>query len=94
MEEIAYSRTPPIDMQTLEAALAEVQTLEPAGVGARDLSECLLIQLEGMEEVDPLCEALARDHLVSLAKNMFPRSPRPRAGASKTSRPPSRSSAS
>lgn len=28
-----------------EAALALLQTLEPAGVGARDLSECLLIQI-------------------------------------------------
>jgi len=33
------------DAETLQAALAAVQTLEPIGVGARDLKECLMLQL-------------------------------------------------
>lgn len=72
MEEIAMSRTPPIDRAALDQALKLVQTLEPTGVGARDLAECLLIQLAAKGDTDPLHAALARDHLIELGKNMFP----------------------
>ncbi len=34
-----------VDMEELQAALALVQSFEPAGVGARNASECLLLQL-------------------------------------------------
>jgi len=34
------------DEETLQAALATVQTLDPIGVGARDLKECLTLQLQ------------------------------------------------
>ena len=37
--------SPPASAHELEAALACVQGLEPVGVGARDLSECLALQL-------------------------------------------------
>ena len=33
----------------VEAALKVVQSLDPAGVGARDLRECLLLQIESVE---------------------------------------------
>lgn len=38
-----------IPVNTVEAALYSIQELEPAGVGARGLSECLLIQLARTE---------------------------------------------
>ncbi|MFQ5429002.1 MAG: RNA polymerase factor sigma-54 [Phycisphaerae bacterium] len=72
MEEIAMSRTPPIDRAVLDAALALLQTLEPVGVGARDLAECLLIQLRAQGDTDPFHAELVEEHLVELAKNMFP----------------------
>ncbi|HVP12218.1 MAG TPA: RNA polymerase factor sigma-54 [Phycisphaerae bacterium] len=72
MEEIAGSRKPPIDREVLEEALALVQTLDPAGVGARDVTECLLIQLDDREDADPFHAELIRDHLTDLAKNRFP----------------------
>jgi DNA-directed RNA polymerase specialized sigma54-like protein len=34
------------DRQVMDAALKAVQSLDPAGVGARDLKECLLLQIE------------------------------------------------
>ncbi len=37
---------PPITLDSLREALGLVQTLEPLGVGARDLKECLLLQLD------------------------------------------------
>jgi RNA polymerase sigma-54 factor len=36
----------PVSEETFRAALTLVQTLEPTGVGARDLSECLMLQLQ------------------------------------------------
>lgn len=72
LDEIAFSRNPPLDAAALEQALILVQTMEPAGVGARDLTECLLIQLRSADERDEFCESLVQDHLVSLAKNQFP----------------------
>ncbi len=38
-----------IESEDLEAALKVVQSLDPAGVGARDVRECLLLQLESRE---------------------------------------------
>lgn len=68
MEEIAYSRQPPIELPTLESALQLIQTLEPAGVAARDLTECLLIQLRAQEPRDILCEDLVVHHLADMAR--------------------------
>ena len=45
LEEIAKAEEPFIPVQQLQEALAYVQQLEPLGVGARDVQECLLIQL-------------------------------------------------
>ncbi|HKQ47440.1 MAG TPA: RNA polymerase factor sigma-54 [Phycisphaerae bacterium] len=79
MEQIARSRTPPPQFTVLNEALALVQTLEPTGVAARDLSECLLIQLRAKQEANPdgpeanpLCEELVRHHLGDLARNLYP----------------------
>lgn len=71
MEEIALSRNPPLEMGDLEDALWLIQTLEPLGVGARDLTECLLIQLRAKAPRDPLAEELVLNHLVDLAKGQF-----------------------
>lgn len=58
--------------QVAERALKIVQSLEPAGVGARDLRECLLLQLTpGMPFYDEL-ELLVRSHLMDLKENRLP----------------------
>src|SRR5436305_1095393 len=41
-----------LKLEDLQAALKLVQKLEPAGVGARNIRECLLLQLAQMEEDD------------------------------------------
>ena len=54
-----------VSEQEVEAILAIIQTLEPSGVGARDLQECLRIQLEHLEEAgqgNPLALAIVRDY--------------------------------
>jgi len=59
-----------IDREDLQIALKHLQHLEPAGIGARNLAECLALQLEGLPaETAFRGEALAtvRSHLDLLA---------------------------
>ena len=52
--------------------LMVVQALEPAGVGARDLRECLLIQLEARGDRDTTPWRLIHDHFDHLVNRRFP----------------------
>ncbi len=52
-------------------ALNLVQQMDPAGVGARNLQECLLLQVKRMEEPCPMLEKIISDHLELLAKNQL-----------------------
>ncbi len=47
----------------IEEALKVIQSLEPAGVGARDLRECLLLQLESRGAREGLAWRIVADHL-------------------------------
>lgn len=58
----------PMKRETARRILREFQALDPVGVGARDLRECLLIQL-AQKEASPLAKVLVEDHLDDLAKN-------------------------
>lgn len=49
-----------------------LQGLDPAGVGARDLSECLLLQAQRLDILTPDLEALIRSHLDEIARNHLP----------------------
>ena len=51
----------------LEKALALLQTLDPPGVGARDLGECILIQLREMPEDTSLARRIAAERLEELS---------------------------
>ena len=82
LEEIAKESKQPMAIADLEAALKGVQTLEPTGVGARNLRECLLIQLNALQDGDDedaaeghdfdLERALVTDHLKDLEMNRYP----------------------
>ena len=65
VEEIAASTGEEIEL--VEKALAMVQQLDPPGVGARSLAECLVLQARAADRFDP---AMARmiDNLDLLAK--------------------------
>jgi len=67
LEEMAKTRG--IPTPAMEAALQLVQSLEPVGVGARDLKECLLLQLEELEEDNALARRLVVEHLDHLDHN-------------------------
>jgi len=61
LEEIAASG--PHAMEDAEAALKAVQSLDPAGVGARSLQECLLLQLESRNGRDGVAWQIVSEHL-------------------------------
>lgn len=59
-----------IDAGHVEQVLERLQTLDPPGIFARTLGECLAIQLRQKDRLDPAMEALVR-HLDLLAKRDF-----------------------
>src|SRR5215468_7373252 len=56
--------------EQIERVLAELQTFDPPGVCARNLTECLAIQLRELNRLDPAMEALL-GHLELVAKRDF-----------------------
>ena len=54
------------------AALKTVQTFYPPGVGARDLRECLMLQLERFGKQDSLEYRIIAGHMEALSKRRFP----------------------
>jgi len=57
--------------EDVAAALAQVQRFDPAGVAARDLRECLLIQLDLLGIDEPLVRRIVDEHLEALQKRDF-----------------------
>jgi len=65
-----------ITLDDLETALVQLQHLDQPGLGARNLSECLTLQLKALPEDTPqrdLAIRLASDHLDLLAAHDFAR---------------------
>ena len=52
--DLAFTRNVEASVEELEQVLAMVQKFEPAGVGARDLRECLLLQIVRKKEEGPV----------------------------------------
>ncbi|MFC5648663.1 RNA polymerase factor sigma-54 [Paenibacillus solisilvae] len=50
-----------------EQALRILQSFEPVGVGARNLRECLLLQVQSSSEASPLAALLVQHHLKDVA---------------------------
>lgn len=53
--------------QVVEVALKVIQGFEPPGVGARNLAECLLLQLEYLYGDEPLARIVIEEYLEDLA---------------------------
>ena len=72
MEEIANSVHPPIPVEVLNSALGQVQKLEPVGVGARDIVECLLLQLNALPGDNTIERTLIERHVEDITHNRLP----------------------
>jgi RNA polymerase sigma-54 factor len=63
-----------VSAEEVERALAKVQRLDPVGVGARSLSECILLQLRQLDGDTPgleLARTLADNHLDLIANHEY-----------------------
>jgi RNA polymerase sigma-54 factor len=69
LEEIAA--TGQHTLEDVVAALRIVQSFDPAGVGARDLAECLLIQLTQLGEENSVAAQIVRNHLKQLQNQQY-----------------------
>ncbi len=72
LETIAADRPEPMDVAVLEKALGIVQRLEPVGVAARNVQECMLLQLEALPGDNSIEKTLIENHLEDIARNRFP----------------------
>jgi RNA polymerase sigma-54 factor len=70
LSEVSLANAVPI--KELKRALELVQSFEPAGVGATDLRECLLLQLERQGRGGSLEARIVSKHLEDLAKHRYP----------------------
>jgi RNA polymerase sigma-54 factor len=70
VEEIAELES--VTPAEVEQVLARVQDLDPAGVAARDLRECLLLQLHRLEADVSSAEKIVSDLLPELEKKNYP----------------------
>lgn len=52
VDDLAFSANISVTEEEVEAILLRIQELDPAGIGARDLRECLLIQMERKQDGD------------------------------------------
>lgn len=72
LEEVADGLRPPPTIDLLNRTLAEVQKLEPAGVAARDLVECLLLQLNNLPGDNTIERTLIEHHVDDITHNRLP----------------------
>ncbi|WP_020470917.1 RNA polymerase factor sigma-54 [Zavarzinella formosa] len=70
--EIASTIDPPVSQERIEEVLSLVQDLDPPGVGARDLRECLTLQIQGDTPHRELVRQLIHDHMEDIAHNRLP----------------------
>lgn len=78
LESIRLSLAPEylVDVRLVEHVLGLIQRFEPLGVGARDLGECLLMQLSQSRAAPALVShatAIVSDHMELLARQDWPR---------------------
>jgi RNA polymerase sigma-54 factor len=70
VDELAFATSYPPDQ--VREVLDVIQKFDPPGVGARDLRECLLLQLERAGRKDSLEWQIVQHHMDLLARHRFP----------------------
>jgi RNA polymerase sigma-54 factor len=70
-EEIS-EQMPGVEPDAVECVIRRIQRLDPVGVAARSVQECLLIQIDVLGyDRDPILVSLVRDHLEDLEKHRY-----------------------
>jgi RNA polymerase sigma-54 factor len=79
LDEDGYLRTSPEELASsagvpeaaVERVMEKIRGFEPAGIGARDLADCLLLQLTRRGEGNGLAARILRHHLQQLARHRY-----------------------
>ena len=77
VDDLAFSQNIQTSEEKLELALLTVQDLDPTGVGARDLKECLLLQIEkknnlnGNNDIIVIADKILNDHFEEFSKKHY-----------------------
>ncbi len=61
-----------IPLKNMQQTLELIQNFDPAGIAARDLRECLLIQVKQLDMQGTLVEKIIEEHLPDLEKRKYP----------------------
>ncbi len=67
-----------VPLPLAEEGIEVLRSLDPAGVGARDLRDCLLMQIDRLSYARPLTREIVEHHLDDVAMNKLPKIARDR----------------
>jgi RNA polymerase sigma-54 factor len=81
VNDLAFTKGIETDLEALESILKRIQQFDPAGIGARDLQECLLLQLDrknvhdqnvhlAIKIIDDFFEELSKRHYDKIQKKL------------------------
>jgi len=74
IDDLAFSQNVIAEEQEVEELLKVIQEFDPSGIGARDLQECLLIQLRKKDQDNPIIRkamVIVEDHLEEFTKKHY-----------------------
>lgn len=60
-----------VSIEKVEQAIYRIQSLDPAGVGCRNLQECILLQIRRLPERNPLAELIIAEHFQLFANKTW-----------------------
>lgn len=75
-DDLAFTQGIEATDEEIDRVIGEIQTLDPAGIGARTLGECLVIQLRALREQTPavqLAITILTDHYDAFVKKHYER---------------------
>jgi RNA polymerase sigma-54 factor len=64
--------SPSVPIETMQRVLANIQSFDPPGIGARNLQECLLLQLKLKQKENGLAARIIGEHFDNLLHNRLP----------------------
>jgi RNA polymerase sigma-54 factor len=59
------------DFHVIEEVLSQIRLFDPVGVGARDLRECLLAQIDATDDADPVAREMILNHMSRLKNRNY-----------------------
>ena len=74
VNDLAFSQNIEVTLEEVEEVLFRIQQFDPAGIAARDLQECLLLQIERKDDSSrsvQLAEEILKDHFEEFTKKHY-----------------------